>query len=210
VSSAMYEEEDVRSPGSEAPFEEEWLTLRRDAQMAVSKADEQLQQLRDAAMSLSVERRRSRGAGAAEQSGDDVLSSELAAPLPASWDAPSPRAPPVMEEGSRVAVQDLFTVPGSVEAVGVWWEATLVARTGASDFVGRPVCVLAFDDLEIQYRDSEGERCVHAEEGGEHPVTFLNDTVLLDLDSGEELPFRRARFSADAGAMLLGTQIVSL
>ena len=204
-------EEDVRSPVSEAAFEEEWLTLRRGAHLAVAKADEQLQQLRDAAMSLSVERRRSRGAGAAEQSGEGgVLSSELAAPLPASWDAPSPRAPPVMEEGSRVAVQDLFTVPGSEEAVGVWWEATLVARTGASDFVGRPVCVLAFDDLEIQYRDSEGERCVHAEEGGEHPVTFLNDTVLLDLDSGEELPFRRARFSADAGAMLLGTQIVTL
>ncbi len=143
--------------------------------------------------------------------GDAALSVQVAAPgsLPAAWDAPSPRAPPVLQEGDRVAVQDAFTPPGG-EPVAVWWESTVSGRTGECDFVGRPVVTLTFDDLEIQYADADGERAVHAEEGGAHRVVFLNDTVLLDLDSGEELPFRRARVQADAGAMLLGTQVVVL
>ena len=138
--------------------------------------------------------------------------------LPTAWDVgvpPSPRAHLLLEDGARVAVEDVFARPGfggeRAATDTVWWEATVERRIpGRLDALDRPVYDILFDDLEIQYTDADGEVVVHAEEGGPAQVVFLNDSVLLECASGQEVAYKRVRPNTDAGTSLLGTQVVVL
>jgi hypothetical protein len=192
-----------------------WRALRSRAEAAVAASDRQLKELRDTTMQLSLERRRAvlhGGSGEAEPL-SVVVTQRQAPNLPHAWDvgiAPSPRAHPLLlEDGARFAVEDSFTRSDGATAP-LWWEATVIRRTGGVDALDRPVYDILFDDLEIQYADADGERVVHAEEGGPAQVVFLNDTVLLELASGEEMQYKRVRQPTDAGLSLLGTQVVEL
>jgi hypothetical protein len=134
-------------------------------------------------------------------------------PPPSPWDALcSPRSAPQFETGTRVSLQDAFQPHGAPEGVTIWWDGTVTGRatSGRTDYLGRPVYRVLFDDLEIQYTGSDGERAVHTEEGGPHEVVFVSDAIAFDCDSGEEMPYRRSRPSECTGQQLLGAQIVSL
>ena len=203
-----------------------WLSLRARAEAAVAASDASMTAVRDAAMMLSMQRRRAAQRG--EPDDAEPLSVRLPplgesyeqtaaggrSSLPAAWDVgvpPSPRAHLLLEDGARVAVEDSFARPGCGGAAStVWWEATVERRTGRLDALDRPVYDILFDDLEIQYTDGDGEVVVHAEEGGPAAVVFLNDTVLLELSSGQEVAYKRIRPPTDAGTSLLGTQVVVL
>jgi hypothetical protein len=81
-------------------------------------------------------------------------------PPPASslpWDSLcSPRSAPTFSDGTRVSLQDAFSPAGAGEPVQVWWDGTVTGRatSGRTDFLGRPVYRVFFDDLEIQYRSA--------------------------------------------------------
>jgi hypothetical protein len=145
---------------------EAWLSLRARAEAAVAASDASMVAVRDAAMTLSMQRRR-----AATQRGepDDAQPLSVRLPshgeyehaaggrssLPTAWDVgvpPSPRAHLLLEDGARVAVEDSFARPGCGGAGStVWWEATVERRTGRLDALDRPVYDILFDDLEIQF-----------------------------------------------------------
>ena len=134
-----------------------------------------------------------------------------APPPPSPWDALcSPRSAPVFETGARVALQDSFQPRSAAEGVTMWWDGTVTGRatSGRTDYLGRPVYRVLFDDLEIQYTGPDGERAVHTEEGGPHEIVFVSEAIAFDCDSGEELPYRRSRPSECTGQLLLGTQLV--
>ena len=129
-----------------------------------------------------------------------------------SWELVSPRSAPTFVDGARVSVQDAFQPSGAAEALTVWWDGTVTGRatSGRTDFLGRPVYRVVFDDLEIQYTEADGTRAVHSEEGGPHEIVFISDKMAFDCDSGEELPYRRSRPSSCTGQLLLGAQVVVL
>jgi hypothetical protein len=133
---------------------------------------------------------------------------------PASpWDSLcSPRSAPTFSDGTRVSLQDAFSPAGAGEPVHVWWDGTVTGRatSGRTDFLGRPVYRVFFDDLEIQYSEADGTRAVHSEEGGPHEIVFISDKMAFDCDSGEELAYRRVRPSSCTGQLLLGAQLVVL
>jgi hypothetical protein len=132
-------------------------------------------------------------------------------PPPSPWDALcSPRSAPVFETGARVSLQDSFQPHGQPAATTMWWDGTVTGRatSGRTDYLGRPVYRVLFDDLEIQYTGADGERAVHTEEGGPHEIVFVSDAIAFDCDSGEELPYRRSRPSECTGQQLLGAQII--
>ena len=68
---------------------------------------------------------------------------------------------------------------------------------------------LTFAELELQFVDSDGEAGVHSEAGGPHRVVFLNDSCLLDVESGDELLYKPMR-GRHADAELCGCQVVVL
>jgi hypothetical protein len=111
-----------------------------------------------------------------------------------------------------VSIKDAFAVRDAALPTPVWWDGTIMGRAGDSraDFMGRPVYRVRFDDLEVQYTAPDGERCVHAEEGGPHDLVFISDKMAFDCDSGAELPYRRSRPSECTGQLLLGAQTVIL
>jgi len=118
----------------------------------------------------------------------------------------------VFEAGARVALQDAFQPRSASAPATLWWAGTVTGRAtgGRTDYLGRPVYRVFFDDLEVQYGGLDGERCVHTEEGGPHEIVFVSEAIAFDCDSGEELPYRRSRPSDCTGQLLLGAQIVVL
>jgi hypothetical protein len=68
---------------------------------------------------------------------------------------------------------------------------------------------LVYCDLEIQFADEDGALAVQAETGGKHRAVFVNDTALLDCDSGEEVLYKPA-LGRHALSELCAIQVVEL
>ena len=156
-----------------------------------------MDELRDLAFALSIERRASESQRDGQQGASgDALERGIKS-----------RAVPILFAlGERVLVQDTFERPCGAQTP-FWWEAVVSGCTDEEDYVrarvgrecarahsplqaGRPVFELTFADLEIQFSDSDGELAVQSETGGRHRAVFVNDCALLDVESGEELLYK--------------------
>jgi len=64
--------------------------------------------------------------------------------------------------------------------------------------------------LEIQFVDDDGDSAVQMQEGGTHKAVFVNDTALLDCESGEELLYRPSPPAKNPVSELCQIQVVCL